>query len=95
MGEKHLMITMHNYLLQNLKQTVMISLSIDNGNPFQYNNWNWFHQESQLHLLKDDYSIGHIIHTGSVTQNEDGSINHISVHNPKTSVMNFYFGGVK
>lgn len=87
--------TLHNYLLKNLNQTVMIHLSINDKESFQYNYWNWFTQDNQLHLLRDDYSIGHIIHTGSITENEDGSISHSSIHYPKQSVMNFYFGGVK
>jgi hypothetical protein len=71
----------------------MISLAIDNGQSFQYNYWNWFHQTSQFHLLKDDYSIGHIIHTSSIFLNEDGSIAHTSKYHPKNVIMNFYFGG--
>lgn len=85
--------TFHDYLLQNLSSTVMISLSVDNNEPFQYNNWNWLWETSQLHLLKDDFSIGHIIHHGYVTVNEDGSISHTSKHHPKDIKMNFYFGG--
>lgn len=85
--------TFHDYLLQNLSSTVMISVSVDNGEPFQYNYWNWFHQASQFHLLKNDYSVGHIIHTGSVSFNEDGSITHSSQYHPKNTIMNFYFGG--
>lgn len=84
----------HDYLLNNLQQAVMITLSVDNQEPFQYNYWNWFHQMSQFHLLRDDFSIGHIIHTGSMTINDDGSINHTSQYYPKNAVMNFYFGGV-
>jgi hypothetical protein len=84
--------TLHDYLLQNLSSTVMISLAIDNGQPFQYNYWNWFHQTSEFHLLKDDYSLGHIIHTSSVSLNEDGSITHTSKYHPKNVIMNFYFG---
>lgn len=85
--------TFHDYLLRNLSSTVMISISIDNGEPFQYNYWNWFHQVSQFHLLKNDFSLGHIIHTGSITINNDGSITHTSKYHPKNIVMNFYFGG--
>jgi len=84
--------TFHDYLLQNLSSTVMISLVIDNGQPIQYNYWNWFYQTSEFHLLKDDYSLGHIIHTSSVSLNEDGSITHISNYHPKNVIMNFYFG---
>ena len=84
--------TLHDYLLQNLQSTVMISLTIDNGQPIQYNYWNWFYQTSEFHLLKDDYSLGHIIHTSSVSLNEDGSITHTSNYHPKNVIMNFYFG---
>jgi hypothetical protein len=84
--------TFHDYLLQNLSSTVMISLAVDNNQPLQYNYWNWFHQTSEFHLLKDDYTIGHIIHTGSVSTNEDGSITHTSKYHPKNVIMNFYFG---
>lgn len=86
--------TFHDYLLQNLSSTVMISLSVDNGEPFQYNCWNWLWEVSQLHLLKNDFSIGHIIHTSSITINDDGSISHTSQYHPKNTKMNFYFGSV-
>ncbi len=84
--------TFHDYLLQNLSSTAMISLTINNGQPIQYNYWNWFYQTSEFHLLKDDYSLGHIIHTSSVSLNEDGSITHTSNYHPKNVIMNFYFG---
>jgi hypothetical protein len=71
----------------------MISLSIDDNESFQYNHWNWLHEISELRLLKDDFSIGHIIHTGSIEIREDGSLLHSSKYHPKTCVMNFYFGG--
>ena len=71
----------------------MISLSIDGNELFQYNHWNWLHEISELRLLKDDFSIGHIIHTGSIEVREDGSLLHLSKYNPKISVLNFYFGG--
>ena len=71
----------------------MISLSIDDNESFQYNHWNWLHEISELRLLKDDFSIGHIIHTGSIEVREDGSLLHSSKYNPKISVLNFYFGG--
>ena len=87
--------TFHDYLLRHLENTAMISLSIEGGEPFQYNYWNWFHQQSQLHLLTDDMRIGHIIHHGSVTENEDGSILHDSKYHPKKCIINFYFGGAK
>ncbi len=73
----------------------MISLSVDGKESFQYNYWNWFSQQNQLYLLKDDYSVGHIIYTGSISPNEDGSISHTSEYHPKNCVLNFYFGGVK
>jgi len=87
--------TLHNYLLKNLDQTVMIVLAFENSEKFQYNYWNWFHQESQFHLLKDDFTIGHIIHTGAITENEDGSISHNSKYHPQNCNMNFYFGAVR
>lgn len=87
--------TFHDYLLRNLEQTAMISLSIDSEQPFQYNYWNWFHNIGQFHLLKDDYSIGHIIHNGSITQQDDSSIVLKSQYHPKQCVLNFYFGGAK
>lgn len=87
--------TFHDYLLKNLEQTAMISLSVDGGEPFQYNYWNWFHSHGQFHLLKDDYSIGHIIHNGSVEQKDDGSVVLKSQYHPKQCVINFYFGGAK
>lgn len=87
--------TLHDYLLKKLDNTAMISLAVDTEKPHQYNYWNWFHQTGQLHLLKDDYTIGHIIHGGSITENDDGSITHTSQHHPKHCQLNFYFGGVK
>lgn len=84
---------LHDYLSQNLNATVMIGLSIDEAGEFQYNKWNWFHQIGQLHLLRDDFSIGHVIHTGSVEFRDDGSIIHTSKYHPKSCLMNFYFGG--
>lgn len=86
--------TLHDYLVKNLKHTAMISLSVDNGEPFQYNYWNWFHQISQFHLIKDDYSIGHIIHGGIVRANEDDSITLTSEYHPKICKLDFYFGGL-
>jgi len=84
---------LHFYLNEHLSSTVMISLSIDGVGNFQYNHWNWLHEISELRLLKDDFSIGHIIHTGSIEVREDGSLLHSSKYNPKISVLNFYFGG--
>jgi hypothetical protein len=87
--------TFHDYLLKHLDHTAMISLSIDNQTFYQYNYWNWFHTKSEFHLLKDDFSIGHILHTGSILENEDGSITLQSHYHPKKANLNFYFGGVK
>lgn len=87
--------TFHDYLLKNINHTVMISLSIDGNEPFQYNQWNWFHQISQLHLLRDDFTIGHILHGGAISENDDGSIQLTSSHYPKDCQLNFYFGGAK
>jgi len=84
---------LHFYLNEHLSSTVMISLSIDDNESFQYNHWNWLHEISELRLLKDDFSIGHIIHTGSIEVREDGSLLHSSKYSPKISVLNFYFGG--
>lgn len=85
--------TLHEYLTKNLQSTVMIALSVDEGGSYQYNYWNWFHQIGQLHLLKDDYSIGHIIHTGSVKSQEDNSVVCESNYYPKQFKLDFYFGG--
>ena len=84
---------LHFYLNEHLSSTVMISLSIDDNESFQYNHWNWLHEISELRLLKDDFSIGHIIHTGSIEVRDDGSLLHSSKYHPKLCVMNFYFGG--
>lgn len=85
--------TLHDYLVKNLQSTVMIALSVDETGSYQYNYWNWFHQIGQLHLLKDDYTIGHIIHGGTATVQDDGSILYESKYFPKQCKMNFYFGG--
>ena len=85
---------LHFYLNEHLSSTVMISLSIDDNESFQYNHWNWLHEISELRLLKDDFSIGHIIHTGSIEVRDDGSLLHSSKYHPKLCVMNFYFGGI-
>lgn len=87
--------TFHDYLLKNLENTAMISLSIDSEKAYQYNYWNWFPQIGQFHLLRDDYTIGHIVHCGSITNHDDGSITHSSKYNPKHCQLNFYFGGAK
>lgn len=87
--------TFHDYLLKNLETTVMISLSFNDNESYQYNNWNWFHQMNQFHLLRDDFTIGHILHGGIVTENEDGSITLNSKYHPQQCQLNFYFGGAK
>jgi hypothetical protein len=87
--------TLHDYLVKNLDHTAMISLAVDDSEPFQYNYWNWFHQIGQLHLLKDDYTIGHILHCGLITENDDGGVTHTSKYHPKNCQLNFYFGGAK
>jgi len=92
-GKYHNM-TFHDYLSKNLSNTVMITVAFDDKEPVQYNHWNWFHQIGQLHLLNDDYTLGHVLHSGSITENSDGSITYTSNHVPKKCVMNFYFGGV-
>lgn len=86
--------TLHDYLLKNLSQTVMITVQVDDKDPFQYNYWNWFHQQGQLHLLKDDFSVGHIIHGGTVISNDDGSVTHESKFHPQKCILNFYLGKV-
>ena len=85
--------TFHDYLLQNLQSIVMITLTIDNFEPVQYNKWNWLHEIFQFHLIRDDGSIGHIILPGKVTINEDGSVDYSSEYHPNKIKMNFYFGG--
>jgi hypothetical protein len=87
--------TFHDYLLKRLENTAMVALVIDGGEPFQYNYWNWFHQHSQFHLLTDDMRIGHILHHGSIQENEDGSVTFTSSLHPKKCILNFYFGGAK
>lgn len=86
--------TLSSYLVQNLQQTAMISLSIDEKENFQYNYWNWISSINQLHLLRDDFSIGHIIHNGIVNKLPDGGISLISDYHPKKIILNLYFGGV-
>lgn len=86
--------TFHNYLLAKLESTVMITVTVNNQ-TFQYNYWNWFHQKAEFHLLHDDFSIGHILHGGSIKENDDGSIVFTSNLHPKNLTLNFYFGQVK
>lgn len=87
--------TLNKYLSDNIDHTVMISLSVDDSEPFQYNHWNWFKSQNQLHLLKDDYTLGHIIHDGLVKHNEDNSITYSGKLYPKNCILNFYFGSVR
>lgn len=88
--------TFHQYLLNKLESTVMITLTVGDE-TFQYNFWNWFWETnpSQFHLLRNDYTIGHIIYGGEVQENDDGSISLMSKYHPKNIVLNFYFGGVQ
>jgi hypothetical protein len=83
--------TFHDYLLKNLEHTAMIDLRTGDD-IFQYNYWNWFHQQSQFHLLNDDYTLGHILHDGEIDIYEDGSIRYFSKYHPCKLVLNFYFG---
>lgn len=85
--------TLDKYLADNLSQTVMIVLSIEDRST-QYNYWNWIQNNNQLHLLNDDMSLGHIVHNGSISQNQDGSITYSSEYYPKNATLNLYFGGV-
>jgi hypothetical protein len=85
------LITLDQYLSEHLSSTVMITLKIDNKEPFQYNYWNSF--PDQLHLLHDDYRIGHILHKCNILLQEDGSFLVQSEYHPKNCVINFYFGG--
>jgi hypothetical protein len=83
--------TFHDYLLKNLEHTAMIDLRTGDD-IFQYNYWNWFHQKGEFHLLNDDYTLGHILHYGSVESTKDGSIVFSSKHHPCKLILNFYFG---
>jgi hypothetical protein len=85
--------TFHDYLLKNIENTVMIALHTEND-IFQYNYWNWFHQKGEFHLLNEDYTIGHILHNGSVENQDDGSILFSSFYHPSKIILNFYFGKV-
>lgn len=85
--------TLNEYLNKNLSQIVMITLSTDQQDTCQYNYWNWFPQINQLHLLKNDFSLGHILHDGTISINEDGSLAYKSKYLPKECMINCYFGG--
>jgi hypothetical protein len=82
------------YFAENKDSIAMITMSIDDGEPFQYNYWNWVEENKQLILLKDDYSVGHILYNGSLIINDDNSIQYNSEYYPKKCILNFYFGGV-
>lgn len=86
--------TLKEYIKTHNKNTVMIALEIDNHEPIQYNSWNWLDSSNQLHLLNDDFSIGHIIHNGEIDVLEDQSIVLCSSFKPISCKLNFYFGGV-
>lgn len=86
--------TLYDFLAGNLHQTVMINLNVDEKEYFQYNYWNFLPNINQLHLLKDDLTIGHILHDGKIKSNEDGSISYDSKYFPKQCKINFYYGGV-
>jgi hypothetical protein len=86
--------TFYKYLLDNLENTARIDLHIED-NIFQYNYWNWIlrdsthYQKSELHLLNDDYTIGHILYDGKVSENEDGSVVYYSKNYPCKLILNF------
>jgi len=86
--------TFYKYLLINLGNTVSIDLHVGD-NIFQYNYWNWIlrdsihYQKSELHLLNDDYTIGHILHDGTISKNEDGSVVYYSAKYPCKLILNF------
>lgn len=82
--------TLYYYLLNHLDQTAMIDLRTGDD-IFQYNYWNLL-SNGQFHLLNDDYTLGHILHSGSISENEDGSIVFSSQYHPTKLILNFYFG---
>jgi hypothetical protein len=81
------------YFAENKGSIATITMSIDDGEPFQYNYWNWVEENKQLILLKDDYSVGHILYNGTLIINDDNSIQYNSEYYPKKCILNFYFGG--
>ena len=89
--------SLSEYLSDNLDSIAMITLSTDQKELSQYNYWNWFPEKHEFHLLNDNYTIGHIIHTwGSpITIKDNGSISVVSKYQPKNIVLTFYFGGAK
>jgi hypothetical protein len=81
--------TIKDYLQHN--PIAMINLSIGDHN-FQYNYWNLLND--QLFLLRDDFSIGHILASNStIHQKPDGSYEVVSKLFPKSYILNMYFGG--
>lgn len=85
--------TLHEYLNQNINSVVMITLSTDEKEVFQYNHWNYL-TNGGFHLLNDDYTLGHILHPGNITIRDDGAIIYTSLdYKPNKVVLNFYFGG--
>jgi len=86
---------LHDFLVQNLSQISMISLTHEDKKPIQYNYWNYeYHKERKFFLLKDDFSIGHILSSlATINLNEDGSYEYKNEFHPKNLVLNFYFGG--
>lgn len=93
--------TLNEYLVQHLDSVVMITLSTDEKEVFQYNHWNYLMNtinpnDREFHLLNDNYTVGHILYAGTITMREDGAIVYTSSknHKPKNVVLNFYFGGV-
>lgn len=86
--------SLNEYLIKNLNNIVMVTLNI-NDVTFQYNSWNWIKEYNEIHFLKDDSTIGHILYCGNIEENSDGSILHTSNYHPKKSIINAYFGGVK
>jgi hypothetical protein len=92
--------TLDEYLVQHLDSVVMITLSTDEKEVFQYNHWNYLMNtmnlnDREFHLLNDDYTLGHILYSGGVTVRENGAVVYTSSKNykPKNVVLNFYFGG--
>ena len=85
---------LNEFLDQKLSFTVMINLKVT-ANPsdsgFCYTLWNRIND--QLHLLRSDYTIGHIIHQSDIVVQEDGSLLVTSKYHPENCIMYFYFGG--
>lgn len=70
---------------------VMVHLDID-SQSFQYNYWNII--KDQIFLLRDDFSVGHIILANDpLKDNGDGSFSVVSTYFPKEYKVNMYLGG--